>query len=333
MSYRLSLLDKSPVPAGATAAEALAHTVRRAQRAEALGYHRYWLAEHHGNQTLAGSAPEVLAGWVLNATRTIRVGTGGVMLQHYSPYKVAEVFRVLSNLAPNRVDLGIGKAPGGLPQSTRALQAFHDLATKPDFATLLADLDGFIGDGVPATHALAGSVAYPVLHSQPDKFLLGGSVESAELAAHLGWKFVYAGHFNGDPATISASIDAYRAITGTSPLLALHAFAADNDAAARALVGELHVFTAHLPTGQRVNLATREAAVEFARQAGATDIRIEEKHPHVIAGSAERVRADLDDLAHTYGITEFIIDTPVAGFAERFRSIELLATITNRQAA
>jgi luciferase family oxidoreductase group 1 len=333
MTYRLSLLDKSPVPAGATATEALAQTVLRAQRAEALGYHRYWLAEHHGNPGLAGSAPEVLAAWVLNATRTIRVGTGGVMLQHYSPFKVAEVFGVLASLAPGRVDLGIGKAPGGLPTATRALQAFHDKASKPDFAALLAELDGFITKGLPDTHPLAGSVAYPEPAVRSQKILLGGSVESAELAGRLGWQFAYAGHFNGDPATISASIAAYRAITGTTPLLALHAFAADNDAAARQLVGELRVFTAHLPSGQRVNLPTRDAALEFARQAGASDVRIEEKHPHVIAGSAERVRAELDDLARRYGIAEFVIDTPVAGFAERFRSLELLATAANRQAA
>lgn len=122
MSYRLSLLEKSLIPQGSTAAEALRRTTQLAQRAEALGYHRFWVNEHHGNDELAGSTPEVLIAHLLARTTSIRIGSGGVMLQHYSPFKVAETFKVLASLAPGRVDLGVGKAPGGLPATTRALQ-------------------------------------------------------------------------------------------------------------------------------------------------------------------------------------------------------------------
>ena len=130
MSYLLSLLDKSPIDEGGTAVEALRATVRLAQRAEELGYHRFWVAEHHSMLNLASSAPETLIAYLLARTARIRVGSGGVMLQHYSAYKVAENFNLLASLAPGRVDLGVGKAPGGFPLSTRALQMGIDPAAK-----------------------------------------------------------------------------------------------------------------------------------------------------------------------------------------------------------
>ena len=125
MSYLTSVLDKSPIRDGGTPEQALRDSLRLAQHAEHLGYHRYWFAEHHATPQLASPAPEVLAAWVLAQTARIRVGTGGVMLRHYAPYKVAETFNLLASLAPGRVDLGIGKAPGGLPASTAALAAWR----------------------------------------------------------------------------------------------------------------------------------------------------------------------------------------------------------------
>ena len=324
--YSLSLLDKSLIPEGADAAQAFQHTIALAQSAERLGYKRYWLAEHHGNRTYAGSAPEVLASHLLAKTSRIRVGTGGVMLQHYSPFKVAETFRVLASLAPGRVDLGIGKAPGGLPLTSKALQWLHDSEKKKeDFAVRLAELDAFLHDGVAADHMLAGAVATPNPPQLPQRVLLGGTPESATLAARLGWEFVYAGHFNGDPVNIGQSIEAYRSATGRAPLLALFAFAAETHEKAAELVGALRSFKVHLPSGQSVNLPSLEAAAEFARQAGVTDYRTEERRPHVIAGTADEVRDELDALSERYGIEEFVIDIPVAGFTERATAVELLA--------
>ncbi|TBG72995.1 MsnO8 family LLM class oxidoreductase, partial [Rhizobium leguminosarum] len=141
MTYLLSLLDKSPIEQGLTAADALRATVKIAARAEELGYHRFWVAEHHNMSNLASSAPEALIAYLLARTSRIRIGSGGVMLQHYSAYKVAETFNLLASLAPGRVDLGVGKAPGGFPLSTRALQLAVDPARKPDFASQLSDLN------------------------------------------------------------------------------------------------------------------------------------------------------------------------------------------------
>ncbi len=115
MSYRISLLDKSPIADGETATEALARTLQLAKLAEEWGYHRFWIAEHHNTPQLASPSPELVIAWIIGQTRQIRVGSGGVMLQHYSPYKVAENFNLLATLAPGRIDLGVGKAPGGHP--------------------------------------------------------------------------------------------------------------------------------------------------------------------------------------------------------------------------
>lgn len=325
MNYALSLLDKSPAPDGATAQQAIQHSVKLAQRAEALGYKRFWVAEHHGSTLNAGSAPEVLVAHILAKTSHIRVGSGGVMLQHYSPYKVAEVFKVLSALAPGRVDLGVGKAPGGLPLSTRALQVGRTPARKLSFDRLLADLDAFLHNQLPEDHALAGAVATPQPASLPECTLLGAAPESALLAARHGWGFCYAGHFNGDPANLVRALDAYRQASGCEPSVALYAFAAADRDQARERVGALRIFKLHLATGQSVNLPSAEAAEEFARQASVVDYRIEETQPHVIAGTAEDVLAALDELHERHGIQEFVIDTPVAQFADRLASVELLA--------
>jgi luciferase family oxidoreductase group 1 len=325
VSYALSLLDKSPIPEGATATEALQRTVALAQRAEQLGYRRFWVAEHHGNPGLAGSAPEVLVAHLLAHTSRIRIGSGGVMLQHYSPFKVAEVFKVLASLAPGRVDLGVGKAPGGLPWSTRALQALHDKSGQANFASRFAELDAFLHNALAADHALAGAVAFPAPPSLPERYLLGGSPDSAALAARHGWGFTYAGHFNGDPLNIERSLRVYREASGQAPSLALYALVAETQEKAERLVGALRVFKLHLPTGQSVNLPSVQAAAEFARQAGVVDYRLEETRPHVIAGSQAFVRGQLDELSERYGIGEFVVDVPVTGFAERLACVELLA--------
>jgi luciferase family oxidoreductase group 1 len=201
------------------------------------------VAEHHGSSSLASVAPEVLVAYLLAATRRIRIGTGGVMLQHYSPFKVAEVFRVLENLAPGRVDLGVGKAPGGLPATTRALQSLYDQARKPTFDAAFEELDGFLRDALPEGHPLAAARAKPDIARLPDRVLLGASPEGAGLAARLDWGFCYAGHFNGDPASIERAFAAYAPASGRRPQLALFAVAAASRERAAELAGELKLFT------------------------------------------------------------------------------------------
>lgn len=325
MSYRLSILDKALIPDGSGATHTLENTVALAVRAEQLGYHRYWFAEHHGVAGLASSAPETLSAFVLARTSRIRVGSGGVMLQHYAPYKVAETFNLLSALAPGRVDLGIGRAPGGLPQATRALRATQPGAPALDFEAKLAELDTFLNGTAGEGHVFAGAAATPVPSAPPERILLGASAESAVLAAQLGWNYCYAGHFDGDPDRIARAFDAYRDATGRTPLLALVAFTAPTDEEAQRHVSALRLYRVRLANGQSVNLPDLASAAEFARQSGVEDYTTEEIKPSVLSGTAAFVRDELDRLHHRFGVEEFVLDTPVASFAERRLSLELLA--------
>jgi luciferase family oxidoreductase group 1 len=334
MAYRVSLLDKSPVQKGEAASEALARTVGLAQTAERLGFHRFWLAEHHGMQALSSSAPEVLIAHILAKTSHIRVGSGGIMLQHYSAYKVAETFNTLAALSPRRVDLGVGKAPGAFPFSTQALQIGRDRSRWPDFAEQLGALDAYLGRtferGLPS-----GAVAAPIPPEAPERFLLGASVDSAILAAGHGWNFVFAGQLNGDPALIAQSFEAFARHGGQgTPLLAMVALVAETKTEAQARVEGLSTVKVSLPDGHSVNLGNREQAAEYARQAGAEDYTVVDTRPNVLAGTAEHVVGELDQLHRRFGVKEFIVETPPAPPAERRASIELLgARIGAAQAA
>jgi luciferase family oxidoreductase group 1 len=324
LGYLLSLLDKSPLQKGESAAVALARTTILAQAAERLGFHRFWLAEHHGMPTLASSAPEVLIAHILARTSRIRVGSGGIMLQHYSAYKIAETFNTLAALAPGRVDLGVGKAPGGFPLSTKALQAGFDLKRRPGFAEQLAELGVYLSRGFERGPP-SGAVAAPIPPVSPERFLLGGSVESAVLAAEQGWGFVFAGQLNGDPALIERSFEAFadRGGHGT-PLLTVLALLSKTQALAEERAQGLRMVKVLFPGGHSVNLGNREQAAEYARQAGVEYYEVIDTRPSILAGTPEHVHRELDRLHRRFGVREFIIETPIVPAAERERSVELL---------
>lgn len=326
MAYRLSLLDKSPLAEGETAAVALARTLTLAQRAEELGYHRIWLAEHHNTAALASPSPEVLIAWILAHTRHIRVGSGGVMLQHYSPYKVAENFNLLASLAPGRVDLGVGKAPGGLPLSTKALQQGVNAEEKGDFASQLRALDQWLSAS-PAPEGEDQLLATPVPPRPATRFLLGASEASAQLAAELNWQFVFAAHLNGDKQELDRALTAYRTHSkGQSALLAVQAIVADSEAEADLLAADLQHFRVHVDNGQSVTVGNLAQAEAFIRQSGAKQYRIEPRESAVLKGTAAEVHAHLDALHQRFGVEEFIIDTPISAGVPRLKSLQLLAT-------
>ncbi|MGU3522727.1 MsnO8 family LLM class oxidoreductase [Enterobacteriaceae bacterium C23F] len=328
MSYRISLLDKSPLAAGETAVQALARTLTLAQQAEALGYHRLWIAEHHNTPQLASPSPEVVIGWLLGQTKRIRIGSGGVMLQHYSPYKVAENFNLLASLAPGRVDLGVGKAPGGLPHSTRALQQGVHAEEKGTFADQLAQLDNWLAQ----TRAESSDtvLATPIPPQRPDGFLLGASLESAELAARLDWNFVFAAHLNGDRQLLREVLSRWRALSLRDATVAVQVIVAADAAQAAGLAAQVELWGVRLANGQRVTVASHQQADDFARQAGSPAVEIVRRESSLIAGTASQVRAQLDALHRDYGINEFIIDTPIAEGAARLASVRLLAQALNR---
>ncbi|MDS0790913.1 MsnO8 family LLM class oxidoreductase [Burkholderia pseudomultivorans] len=330
LPFRLGVLDKSPVAPGETAADALARSVSLARFADTAGYHRYWLAEHHNTAALACPSPEILIAHVLAQTRRIRVGSGGVMLQHYSPYKIAENFNLLASLAPDRVDLGIGKAPGGLPLSTRALQAGYDPARRASFAELAAELGRYLrqndapaDESAPDDATLQASPRPPA-SAQP--FLLGASADSAALAARLDWAFVYASHLNASTEDLERTFDAYRdASGGRTPLLALSVIVADTrDVAARLADGH-RGFRVQVGDTPAVNVGSIEQAHAYIRQAGGGAHRIEPRETRIVHGTRDDVLDELHVLHRRYGIAEFVVDTPLADAAPRVASLRLLA--------
>jgi luciferase family oxidoreductase group 1 len=328
-AFRLSVLDKSPLAPGETAADALARTVALARAADDWGYHRYWLAEHHNSAALACPSPEILISHVIAHTRRIRVGAGGVMLQHYSPYKIAENFNLLASLAPGRIDLGIGKAPGGLPLSTRALQAAFDPARRPDFAGLALELkQHLLATGAPPAsdengEAVLRATPVPPVSAQP--FLLGASVESATLAARLGWDFVYASHINAAAADLERAFDTSRSASGgRAPLLAISVAVANTRDEAERLASGSQRFRVQVGDGQAVNVGSLEQAENFIRQSGGGAHKIEERETRVVHGTRDDVLSELDALHRRYGIDEFVVDTPIADAAPRIASLRLL---------
>src|SRR4051812_32392368 len=195
---RLSVLDQSPISQGSTAGDALRHSLDLARLADDLGYTRYWLAEHHGTPMLACAAPEVLIGPVARETTRIRVGSGGIMLPHYSPLKVAETFSMLSALAPGRIDLGLGRAAGTNPLTTYALQRDRRQRSPDDFPQQLAELLGQLG------YRVAGDLPFSQIRplhgnaERPQPWLLGSSPQSGLWAAELGLPYAFADFI--DPA-------------------------------------------------------------------------------------------------------------------------------------
>lgn len=327
MGLTISVLDQSPIYPGETAAEAFAHTVALARKAEELGFRRCWVSEHHDSEQAAGSSPEVLIAYLLAKTERIRVGSGGVMLQHYSPYKVAENFNVLASLAPGRVDLGIGRAPGGLPRSTQALQRGG-----PDPASLtekIVELRSFVHDKLDEGHPLAGLRAAPLPETAPELYVLGASTASAEIAAELGLPYVFSLFINGDEGAALEAIRSYRrgfnGSHGAEPqvLLALSVVVADTETEAERLAAARTLVRIHLAGGRSLTLGTLKQAEEFGRQSG-EPYSIEELEPAVTKGTKETVRAKLLELQRASGIDEFIVTSPIEPFDKRLRSFELL---------
>ncbi|EJF90450.1 MsnO8 family LLM class oxidoreductase [Bartonella tamiae] len=334
MVYDLSLLDKCPTEANKSGAHALANAVATAQAAEKAGFRRYWVAEHHHSNDFASSAPEVLVAYLLASTRHIRIGSGGVMLQHYSPYKVAEIFNVLSSLAPDRVDLGVGKTPGGLPHTTKALQSeMHD-ETRMNFEEKVELLNQFLGGEEVKAGRFEGLAATPRSETKARGFLLGASVESAKLAAHLGWQLSYAGHLNGSDKKLKNTVSAYRKATGGGvPLLALAAIIGRSDKEAKERADQIFIYKIHFSDGKTYSLLTEEAAQEFGALSGRHDFTIEKHHTQIIAGTAETVNKTLHDLHNQYGIREFMLELPATSVEERIDTIAQLAYAQEKLAA
>lgn len=327
MSFSLGILDQSIVFPGYTSEQTLANTVRLAKIAEELGYDRFWVSEHHDSANIAGPSPETLIAYLLASTSRIAIGSGGVMLQHYSPYKVAENFNVLANLAPGRVELGIGRAPGGLPRSTKALQKGiqHGDSLESKLKELVHLLRAPAGDN----HDLPGLVASPLPSRPAPVYLLGTSVSSAELAAELGLPYAFALFINNDPDAARNAFATYRSRFNSReggvprPFLALSVIAADTEAEANELASEHKSVRVTLANGQTVNVQSLEQAAEFAKQAGQAFTAVE-READIIRGTKDSVARQLWEISERFDVSDFVFTTIIPDFDKRVRSFELL---------
>lgn len=321
---RLSVLDQSPVPSGSTAGDALRNTIDLARRCERLGYHRYWVAEHHNTGGLAGSAPEILIGHIASATSTIRVGSGGVMLSHYSPYKVAESFRVLSALHPGRIDLGIGRAPGSDQVTMIALAADHQPVSVEKYPAMVAELRGFLTDTLGDESPFRGRVrATPVPDEVPPLWMLASSPGSVSFAAHFGLPLAFADFISQSdgPTIVRAYRDQFRPSAGNPQpevLVCASVICADTGKEAEALAAGVKLWRRR---GLQGPIPSPAEVSDAAPQA--LDVRPSPKP--MIVGDPESVAEGVRAMTRAYQTDEFMAVTITWDHHARARSYELLA--------
>jgi luciferase family oxidoreductase group 1 len=335
----LSVLDQSPVSEGFTPADALQNTIELARFADKLGYERYWIAEHHAIVTLASPAPEILIARIGAETFGIRIGSGGVLLPHYSPLKVAESFRMLHAMYPGRIDLGIGRAPGGGGLEAFALRRDRsDRIQNDDFQEQLLELLAFLHHEFPAEHPFARIKVSPDMPGAPDVWLLGSSMWSSNVAAALGLPYAFA-HFISSEET-SAALEHYRSnfrpskyLAKPRAIVALGAVCADTDAEAKRLYTStrLHVRRIRLH-GKRLPVASPEQAIaELGDLAFGDDpvVRGGGEWPRYVVGAPEQVREELERIAGKLQVEEIMLIAVMHDYQARQRSYRLIAEAMN----
>lgn len=348
---RLSVLDQSPVPAGSTPAQALANSLDLAQHVDALGYTRLWYSEHHAMDLLACTAPEILITRAAAATKRIRVGSGGIMLPHYAPLKVAEVFRTLHAMFPNRIDLGIGRAPGGGQLEAFALKRDRQAAVRDDFPQHLAELRAFLNPerwseyvDAKGPHPFSRIRVAPDAPGAPDIWLLGSSMWSSVTAAQEGLPYAYA-HFFSSAGTRQA-IEYYQRNFRSSKFsdgrsqpettLAIGVICATTQEEADHLHASVRLLQRRIRMDDRRPVASPEDALRELNELPTAPNPLlsftrgsfeepESEWPRYIVGTPDKVAARLRGLASELDLSELIVNTITHDHEARKRSYTLLA--------
>ena len=328
MALQLSVLDLAPVSSGMTAAQALGNTLDLARRADALGYTRYWLAEHHNMPGIAGSAPEILIGQVARETARMRVGSGGIMLPNHAPLQVAESFLTLEALFPGRIDLGIGRAAGTDPRTALALRRSSG-AGGDDLPEQLDDLFAFAGGGFPERHPFQSVQAVPAGVALPPVWLLGSSDYSARLAGARGLGFAFAHHINPDGA--GEAMQLYREhftpsqhLAAPQAMVTASVICADTQAEAEELALSLDLAWLRLRRGNPAAFPSPGEARAYP-YTFADRVQVRETRRRLLLGDPQSVRAQICRLASETDASEVMVTTMVHSHAERLRSYALLA--------
>jgi luciferase family oxidoreductase group 1 len=328
-SYPLSVLDLAPVGEGSTGADALRNTLELARRTEALGYRRYWLAEHHNMPGIASAAPEILIGQVARETSRIRVGSGGIMLPNHAPLKVAEWFLTLEALFPGRIDLGIGRAPGTDPLTARALHRAPRGGSE-DLPEQLDDLYGFAEGRFPDSHPFRPVAAMPYGTSLPPIWLLGSSDYSARLAAARGLGFVFAHHIGGTESAIEA-MRLYRTqfvpsthLREPHAILTVSAICAETTERAEEIASSGALAFLLLRTGRPGLIPSVETALAYPYTPFDRQL-MDDSRGRTTVGDPRSVHARLQRLVAETAADELMVTTIAHEPATRIRSYELLA--------
>lgn len=331
--YRLplSVLDVAPVASGSSPGDALRNSLELVKLTERLGYHRYWVAEHHNMPGIASSAPAVLVAHLASVTSIIRVGSGGVMLPNHPPLAVAEQFGMLEALHPGRIDLGIGRAPGTDPTTARALRGEARSLGGDEFPSEFGELLGFFHGSFPEGHPYRRVHAVPGEGDLPDLWLLGSSDYSARVAGVLGLPFSFAHHFS--PANTLPALAVYResfrpSATLAEPyaMVAVNVVCSDSDEEAARQAAPLALAFLQVAHGRPAPLPSPEEAERYRYTDGERAI-VQSRLASQVAGSPSTVRAGLEELAAATGADELMISTMMHGHADRLRSYELVAEV------
>jgi luciferase family oxidoreductase group 1 len=335
-----SVLDQSPHSAGSPQDAAIRESLVLAQLCDALGYERYWVSEHHNSASIVGTAPEILMAAVAATTSRIRVGSAGVMLPHYSALKIAEQFRVLEAIAPGRIDLGVGRAPGSDGLTAQALNPHSNAAE--EFPRQVQELQHWVsGVALPANHPYRSILALPMSPSSPQLWILGSSAYGAQLAAHFGLPYAFA-YFFSEGAGVEEALALYRRnfrpterYPKPQATICVWALAADTESEARRLLMTREYWRAGFDKGLRLPLASPEEAAVHAY----TEIEramIEKLRATALVGSAARVAEKLHTLAQRLELDEIVINTWTFDPLARRQSYRLLAeefALPSRQTA
>lgn len=324
-----SILDLAPIPEGGTAADALANSVALAQSAERAGYTRYWLAEHHNMPGIASAATSLVISHVAAATKTIRVGAGGIMLPNHAPLVIAEQFGTLATLYPNRIDLGLGRAPGTDQATARALR--RHMAVEDSFPADVQELIGYLGDAPPKTADGASVQAIPGIGTNVPVWILGSSLYGAQLAAYFGLPYAFASHFA--PALLGEALATYRAtfrpsrhLTKPYAMLAAGVCAAETDREAQYLRSSQILAFARLRSGTPGKLP-RPVADISAEVPPAVLAQVQHALSCSATGSPETIRAQLSQILATHAPDEVMITGMIHDPAARIRSFDIAAMV------
>ena len=327
---RLAVLDQSIAVDGRPHGQSILHTLELARSCERAGYHRFWVSEHHNHPTIVGTAPEILLGALARETTRIRIGSAGIMLPHYSAFKVAEQFRVLDALAPGRIDLGLGRAPGS---DGRTAFALHPMANErpAQFPADVRDLIAWISDQPLAEgHAFAGLEARPKGETVPEVWMLGSSAYGAQVGAHFGLPYSFAWFFTdgrGGAEAIAMYRDGYQpSERHPEPLagLCVWALAAETEEEALLHYASRVKFRLHRDRGVFVPFEPAEVASAYLRETG-QEARIEQYRKRELVGTGAQVAAGIRALAGEVGVDEIAIVTWTHDEAVRRRSYQLIA--------